>query len=148
MLEEKIEKITPIDPVTGNKLKGKKSENKRVYVIYPAKHYLTNPKLLSIAAGNLKPKSIKVLIRPTGLIDPVIDIKSVNGQINDLVSEIVKRKKRNERVLVTTLTKKMAEVLTDYLNDRAKIEQVQTFAQQVYPHYHVIFPFSKKRWLD
>ncbi len=55
------------------------------------------------------------IIRPTGLIDPEITVKPTEGQIDDLVSEINLRAERNERVLVTTLTKKMAEDLTDYL---------------------------------
>ncbi len=55
------------------------------------------------------------LIRPTGLIDPCVTVKPVEGQVDDLLSEIYKRTEKNERVLVTTLTKKMAEDLTDYL---------------------------------
>lgn len=55
------------------------------------------------------------LIRPTGLIDPKITVKKVEGQVDDLLGEIYKRSEKNERVLVTTLTKKMAEDLTDYL---------------------------------
>ena len=55
------------------------------------------------------------LIRPTGLIDPKVTVKKVEGQIDDLLTEIYKRTEKNERVLVTTLTKKMAEDLTDYL---------------------------------
>ncbi len=54
------------------------------------------------------------LIRPTGLVDPKITVKKVEGQIDDLLGEIYKRTEKNERVLVTTLTKKMAEDLTDY----------------------------------
>ncbi len=57
------------------------------------------------------------VIRPTGLLDPVVDVRPVEGQIEDLLSEINTRSARGERVLVTTLTKKMAEDLTDYLND-------------------------------
>jgi excinuclease ABC subunit B len=55
------------------------------------------------------------VIRPTGLVDPEVLIKPTKGQIDDLVHEIRERAKRSERVLVTTLTKKMAEDLTDYL---------------------------------
>ncbi|MCW2530237.1 MAG: excinuclease subunit [Pseudonocardiales bacterium] len=58
---------------------------------------------------------VQQVIRPTGLIDPEIVVKSTKGQIDDLVHEIRERAKRNERVLVTTLTKKMSEDLTDYL---------------------------------
>ena len=55
------------------------------------------------------------VIRPTGLLDPLVTVKSTDGQIDDLVSEINARSEKGERVLVTTLTKKMAEDLTDYL---------------------------------
>lgn len=58
---------------------------------------------------------VEQLIRPTGLLDPLVCVKPVDGQIEDLLSEINIRAERNERVLVTTLTKKMAESLTDYL---------------------------------
>ncbi len=58
---------------------------------------------------------VEQVIRPTGLIDPAIIVKPVKGQIDDLVGEIRIRAERNERVLVTTLTKKMSEDLTDYL---------------------------------
>ena len=58
---------------------------------------------------------VEQVIRPTGLIDPAIILKPVKGQIDDLLNEIRLRAERNERVLVTTLTKKMSEDLTDYL---------------------------------
>ena len=57
------------------------------------------------------------VIRPTGLLDPEISVRPTEGQIDDLVSEINARTAKNERVLVTTLTKKMAEDLTDYLEN-------------------------------
>ena len=57
------------------------------------------------------------IIRPTGLLDPTIEVRPIMGQIDDLVGEINKRIEVNERVFVTTLTKKMAEDLTDYLKD-------------------------------
>ena len=60
---------------------------------------------------------VEQIIRPTGLLDPKIEVKPVEGQIDDLVAEINKRIEKNERVFVTTLTKKMAEDLTDYLKD-------------------------------
>lgn len=60
---------------------------------------------------------VEQIIRPTGLLDPLIDVRPLNGQIDDLISEIKERQKRDERVLVTTLTKKMAENLTDYLKE-------------------------------
>ena len=61
------------------------------------------------------------LIRPTGLLDPEIDVRPVEGQIDDLIGEINRRTEKNQRVLVTTLTKKMAEDLTGYL-DKAGIK--------------------------
>jgi len=57
---------------------------------------------------------VEQVIRPTGLIDPVVDVRPVKGQIDDLLNECRARAARNERVLVTTLTKKMAENLTEY----------------------------------
>ena len=60
---------------------------------------------------------VEQIIRPTGLIDPQIIVKPSKGQIDDLLEEIHKRVDRNERVLVTTLTKKMAEELTDFLTE-------------------------------
>ncbi|MAG60822.1 excinuclease ABC subunit B [archaeon] len=57
---------------------------------------------------------VPLIIRPTGLLDPTIEVKPIDGQIKDLINEIAIRTKRNERVLVTTLTKRMAEDLTDY----------------------------------
>ena len=59
--------------------------------------------------------AVEQIIRPTGLVDPEVIIKPTKGQIDDLISEIRDRADRNERVLVTTLTKKMSEDLTDYL---------------------------------
>ncbi|MFL0459905.1 excinuclease ABC subunit UvrB [Kytococcus sedentarius] len=61
---------------------------------------------------------VEQIIRPTGLVDPEIVVKPTQGQIDDLLAEIRERAERNERVLVTTLTKKMAEDLTDYLLER------------------------------
>ncbi|HJB26962.1 MAG TPA: excinuclease ABC subunit UvrB [Firmicutes bacterium] len=61
---------------------------------------------------------VEQVIRPTGLVDPEIIVKPVEGQIDDLLSEINQRTEKGERVLVTTLTKKMAEDLTDYLDSR------------------------------
>ena len=59
-------------------------------------------------------QTVEQIIRPTGLPDPVIEVRPIEGQIDDLLGEIRARAKRNERVLVTTLTKKMAEDLTEY----------------------------------
>jgi excinuclease ABC subunit B len=63
------------------------------------------------------PEVVEQIIRPTGLLDPTIDVRPIEGQIDDLIGEINERIERNERVLVTTLTKKMAEDLTDYLKE-------------------------------
>lgn len=60
---------------------------------------------------------VEQIIRPTGLLDPEVDVRPVTGQIDDLLGEIRLRVERDERVLVTTLTKKMAEDLTDYFKD-------------------------------
>src|SRR5256885_1620953 len=58
---------------------------------------------------------VEQIIRPTGLVDPAVDVRPVKGQVDDLLHEIRLREKKGERVLVTTLTKRMAEDLTDYL---------------------------------
>jgi len=65
-----------------------------------------------------KGKIIEQVIRPTGLVDPEIIVRPSEGQIDDLIGEVKKRAKRNERVLVTTLTKRMAEDLTVYLQEK------------------------------
>ena len=57
------------------------------------------------------------IIRPTGLLDPIVEVRPIKGQIDDLISEINLRVERNERVFITTLTKKMSEDLTDYLKE-------------------------------
>ena len=61
--------------------------------------------------------TVEQLVRPTGLLDPVVEVRPVETQVDDLLSEIHFRANLNERVLVTTLTKRMAEDLTDYLNE-------------------------------
>ncbi len=63
------------------------------------------------------PEMVQQIIRPTGLVDPVIEVRPTKGQIDDLLEEIQDRIKKDERVLVTTLTKKMAEDLTDYFKE-------------------------------
>ncbi|WP_284643331.1 excinuclease ABC subunit UvrB [Paenibacillus silviterrae] len=63
------------------------------------------------------PQMVEQIIRPTGLIDPIIEVRPTKGQIDDLLGEIHDRIKKDERVLVTTLTKKMSEDLTDYLKE-------------------------------
>ncbi|MHA1381450.1 MAG: excinuclease ABC subunit UvrB [Candidatus Helarchaeota archaeon] len=59
----------------------------------------------------------ELIVRPTGLVEPKVIVKPVKGQIDDVISEIKKRLDKNERVLVTTLTKRMSEELTDYIRD-------------------------------
>lgn len=63
------------------------------------------------------PKPIEQIIRPTGLLDPIIQVRSISGQIDDLIGEIRDTVAKQQRVLITTLTKRMAEDLTDYLKD-------------------------------
>ncbi|WP_404459532.1 excinuclease ABC subunit UvrB [Sutcliffiella horikoshii] len=63
------------------------------------------------------PKMVEQIIRPTGLLDPIIEVRPIKGQIDDLIGEIHQRVEQNERVLVTTLTKKMSEDLTAYLKE-------------------------------
>ncbi len=60
---------------------------------------------------------VEQIIRPTGLLDPIIEVRPVSSQVDDVMSEIRERARKNERVLVTTLTKKMAEELTGYLSE-------------------------------
>ena len=60
---------------------------------------------------------VEQIIRPTGLVDPIIEVRPITGQIDDLIGEIKKRAASNQRVLVTTLTKRMAEDLTEYLSE-------------------------------
>ncbi|MFB1051330.1 excinuclease ABC subunit UvrB [Paraliobacillus sp. JSM ZJ581] len=63
------------------------------------------------------PQMTEQIIRPTGLLDPKVEVRPIDGQIDDLIGQINKRIERKERVLVTTLTKKMSEDLTDYLKE-------------------------------
>ncbi len=65
-----------------------------------------------------KSQVVEQIIRPTGIIDPPIEIRATDGQVDDLVKEIKDRSKKNERVLVTTLTKQMSEDLTNYLEKK------------------------------
>src|SRR5439155_11251848 len=60
---------------------------------------------------------VEQVIRPTGLMDPVVEVRPVGGQVDDLLGQIRERVKANERVLCTTLTKRMAEDLTDYYRE-------------------------------
>ncbi len=72
---------------------------------------------LDLVGGDQPPHVVEQIIRPTGLIDPEVVVKPTKGQIDDLIHEIRLRTEKDERVLVTTLTKKMSEDLTDYLLD-------------------------------
>ncbi len=67
------------------------------------------------AAASPPPGVVELIVRPTGLVDPAVTIKPLEGQIDDLIEECRRRAERHERVLVTTLTKRTAEELTDYL---------------------------------
>ena len=67
---------------------------------------------------NISSQVVEQLVRPTGLIDPEISVRKSKGQIDDLIAEIEKRVKKQQRVLVTTLTKRMAEELSDYLEKK------------------------------
>jgi excinuclease ABC subunit B len=82
-------------------------------------HRITQAVLVSATPGNFELKNsarvVEQIIRPTGLIDPEVEVRRTKGQIDDLLDEIRAREAAGERVLVTTLTKKMAEDLTDYL---------------------------------
>jgi excinuclease ABC subunit B len=60
---------------------------------------------------------VELIVRPTGLVDPEVEVRSAQNQVDDLYEEILRRQKRHERVLVTTLTKRMAEDLTEYYSD-------------------------------
>jgi excinuclease ABC subunit B len=92
-------------------LKFEESEARISQVIYvsatPAEYELTESK------GSL----VELIVRPTGLIDPPIEVRSAKNQVDDLLEEILIHQNRNERVLVTTLTKRMAEDLTEYYSD-------------------------------
>jgi len=76
-----------------------------------------NYELDKVSGTDGEPDVVEQIIRPTGLIDPQVVVKQTKGQIDDLIGEINARVEKNERVLVTTLTKKMSEDLTDYLLD-------------------------------
>ena len=68
---------------------------------------------------------VEQLIRPTGLVDPIVEVRAIKGQVDDLMGEIRERAEKGERVLVTTLTKKMAEDLTEYLSaNKIKVKYI------------------------
>ena len=73
------------------------------------------------------PEMVEQIIRPTGLLDPTIDVRPIEGQIDDLIDEIHERIRRNERTLITTLTKKMSEDLSSYLKEMGlKVEYLHS----------------------
>ncbi len=82
--------------------------------------YIKNTLFVSATPGEYEKKIsyqiVEQLVRPTGLLEPQVEIRQTKGQLNDLIEEIGKRASRNERVLVTTLTKRMAEDLAEYLS--------------------------------
>ncbi len=86
---------------------------------------------VSATPGNFElehtPKMVEQIIRPTGLLDPTIDVRPIEGQIDDLIDEIHERIRKKERVLVTTLTKKMSEDLSAYLKEMGlKVEYLHS----------------------
>jgi len=86
----------------------------------PAQYELTKSTTENIVANtNVSyPAVIEQMIRPTGLLDPIVEVRPRKGQIDDLITEIQMRVTKGQRVLVTTLTKKMSEELTEYLSDK------------------------------
>ncbi len=85
-------------------------------------HVSATPEELELSLSGSK--AVEQLIRPTGLVDPPIWIRPITGQIEDLVIEVLNRKQIGQRTLVTTLTKRMAEALTEYLNDEHKVRSL------------------------
>ena len=67
--------------------------------------------------GHSQKSPVELIVRPTGLVDPLIEVRSATNQVDDLLEEIMVHQKRNHRILVTTLTKRMAEDLTEYYSD-------------------------------
>ena len=73
---------------------------------------------------------IEQIIRPTGLLDPEVEVRPTMGQIDDLLGEINARVEKNERTFITTLTKKMAEDLTDYFKEMGHQGQIHALGYQ------------------
>lgn len=86
----------------------------------PAEYELNISSKDNVVCGAKKPYDavVEQLIRPTGLLDPIVEIRPTKGQIEDLISEVGKRISQGQRVLITTLTKRLAEELTEFLKDR------------------------------
>ncbi len=89
---------------------------------------------VSATPANYEAENSKIIVeqvaRPTGLIDPEIFVKPADSQVDDLLSEITLRVQKDERVLVTTLTKRMAEDLTDYLTEHSIKVTLFTFGNR------------------
>src|SRR5438477_120658 len=129
-----VERIVQIDPLTGEVIGDIES-----FQVFPATHYVTpRQKLLRALDGiseeldervawfesqgklleaQRSQQTIEVIIRPTGLVDPTVEVRPTKGQIDDLIGEIHKRVDKSQRTLITVLTKKMAEDMTDYLRE-------------------------------
>src|SRR5438270_570302 len=120
---DEVETLAIINPLTGETLR----PLDELYV-YPAKHFVTpeervkqvlfmsatpGPYELERTGGEV----VEQVIRPTGLVDPLLHVKAARGQVPDLIEEIKKRAARKERVLVTTLTKRLAEDLSNYFRE-------------------------------
>ena len=96
---------------------------------------------------------VEQVVRPTGLLDPIIEVRPATTQVDDLLSEINKRVKLEERVLVTTLTKRMSEDLTDYLmeygikvrylhSDIQTVERVEIIRDLRLGVFCLLYPFD------
>ena len=92
-------------------LKFEESQGRISQVIYVS----ATPADYELSEG--KDSLVELIVRPTGLVDPEVEVRSAQNQVDDLYEEILRRQKRHERVLVTTLTKRMAEDLTEYYSD-------------------------------
>src|SRR5438876_733332 len=130
---DEVERITELDPLTGELLAERKEIN--VYFGFRLPSALDNrPLTFEEFEGHLNQvvhmsatpgpyeherseRIVEQLVRPTGIVDPMIDVRPTDGQIDDLLEEIRQRVERGERALVTTLTKKLAEDLSDYLHE-------------------------------
>ena len=92
------------------------------FLLFVDESHVTLPQVRAMYGGDYERRNstriAQQVIRPTGLLDPLISVRPVEGQVTDLLGEINARTAKNERVLVTTLTKKMAEDLTDFLTEQ------------------------------
>jgi len=94
----------------------------RPLTFYEFKQYMKNTIFISATPGDyeleISDQIVEQIIRPTGLVDPKVEVRKIKGQIPDLISEIKKTIKRGDRVIVTTLTKRLAEDLSEYLAEK------------------------------